>query len=78
MSYTIHTSGLYSARTKWINIKGEDMQITSLTWILTLILIASDILIHRVNNRSKRKTDTEVYTFDEHVQGDLAVLLRRN
>ena len=54
------------------------MQITSLTWILTLILIASDILIHRVNNRSRRKTDQEVYAFDEHVQGDLAVLLRRN
>ena len=52
------------------------MQITSLTWILTLVLIGSDILIHYLNNRPGRKTNLEVKSFDEQVQGDLAVLLR--
>jgi hypothetical protein len=54
-----------------------EMQITSLTWVLTLVLVGSDILIHFLNNRPDRKANPEVKSFDEHVQGDLEVLLRR-
>lgn len=54
------------------------MQITSLTWILTLVLIGSDIVLHHLNNRAGRKTNPEMNSFDEHVQGDLAMLLYRN
>jgi hypothetical protein len=46
--------------------------------MLTLMLIGSDILIHFLNNRSGGKMNPEVNAFDEHVQSDLAVLLRRN
>ena len=54
------------------------MQITSLTWILTLVLIVSDILIHYLNKRPGRQTNPHLNSFEEHVHDDLAVLLNRN
>ena len=53
------------------------MQITSLTWILTLVLIGSDILLYYINSRPIRNNTPDTHSFDKHVQGDLIALWRR-